>query len=69
MSEESERDDPVLVRPYITTQPGGVTAGHDDRAVSDRGPTDREVERAMDRRFAGVPADDVELPPTLGGGR
>ncbi len=31
MVDDSERDDPVLVRPYITTQPGGGTAGHDDR--------------------------------------
>jgi hypothetical protein len=32
MADESERDDPVLVRPYITTQPGGGTAGSGDRA-------------------------------------
>jgi len=31
MADDSERVDPVLVRPYITTQPGGGTAGHDDR--------------------------------------
>ena len=29
MVDDSERDEPVLVRPYITTQPGG----HDDRPV------------------------------------
>lgn len=44
-------------------------AGHGDRAVSDRGPTDREVERLLARRFTGVPSDDVELPPTQGGRR
>ncbi|MEV4639753.1 RICIN domain-containing protein [Actinoplanes sp. NPDC049548] len=26
-----ERQDPVLVRPYIRTEPGGTPAGHDDR--------------------------------------
>jgi hypothetical protein len=31
MADDSEREDPVLVRPYITTQPGGGIAGHDDR--------------------------------------
>ncbi|MFI7543924.1 ricin-type beta-trefoil lectin domain protein [Actinoplanes sp. NPDC049599] len=33
MADDSERDDPVLVRPYITTQPGGGAAGPDDRAA------------------------------------
>ena len=31
MADDSEREDPVLVRPYITTRPGGGTAGHGDR--------------------------------------
>jgi hypothetical protein len=31
MADDSERDDPVLVRPYITTQPGSGSGGPDDR--------------------------------------
>jgi hypothetical protein len=31
MSDDSERDDPVLVRPYITTRPADGSAANDDR--------------------------------------
>ncbi|MCU1607691.1 MAG: mnhC [Modestobacter sp.] len=44
-------------------------AGHGDRTVSDRDLPDAEVERLFDQRFAGIAADDVELPPTQGGPR
>src|SRR4051812_49340637 len=29
MTDDSSRDDPVLVRPYITTEPGGGSAGRE----------------------------------------
>jgi multicomponent Na+:H+ antiporter subunit C len=44
-------------------------AGHGDRTVSERSRTDVEVERLLDQRFAGIAADDVELPPTQQGPR
>jgi multicomponent Na+:H+ antiporter subunit C len=44
-------------------------AGHGDRTGPVRDLPDTEVERLLGQRFAGVAADDIELPPTQGGPR
>ena len=42
-------------------------AGHADTATAGRELSDLEVERLLERRFTGIPSDDVELPPTQRG--
>ena len=42
-------------------RPEDRIAGHDDSLHSDR-----HVEELLDRHYAGIPSDDVDLPPTRG---
>jgi multicomponent Na+:H+ antiporter subunit C len=44
--------------------PEDRSAAHADSLGRDRDVSDREVEEILDRRFAGIPSDDVDLPHT-----
>jgi hypothetical protein len=56
MAEEPERDDPVLVRPYITTQPAGDAPGPDDRTAAQTWPATADLPEDGTREIAVVPA-------------
>src|SRR6187431_2668059 len=55
MAEDSERDDPVLVRPYITTQPAGSPAAPDEPAAQ-TWPAAADLPEDGTREIAAVPA-------------
>src|SRR3954447_1515840 len=60
MSDDSERDDPVLVRPYITTRPGDGSAANDDRPAqtwpAQTWPATADLPADAPREMATVPA-------------
>ncbi|AGZ42042.1 RICIN domain-containing protein [Actinoplanes friuliensis] len=60
--EDLERNDPVLVRPYITTEPGSAPGGHDDR------PLETWPEEALlpSEDNSAAPAATVEPPAVAG---